>query len=449
MLDGSSYPAVIGLFARATTLRAMFARSSITALVAALVVLTFASPRASGAPWLRPRPSDVPAAAALASIAPSDVQLYNDFATPERVFESRRVVVHYVGVGISAPPLNDDDTNAVPDYVERVARAADTAIDYFERRGFRAIRPDAGGPDARPDVYVSRFKPGVLGVALPATRAQGGAFAVVSNALDPSSQESFGSVYGTVAHELFHLTQFSYAAADEDAPFPSWVLEGTAAAMESRVHPGLDDLVSELQLRSWYAATNRSITTQTYGAQRLWHHLDRRYPRLLDAYLEHLGRSSTGEGLRELVETFRAVTGTRFGPAFHRFALDVAANDLARVGRDRWLEPHGRTRASVAPLAIHYVRLSVPKAGSYELRVRLATGGAGTDTHVSLVYQLESEIAGHPSRAGLIASRLSNGGRELTFRIPRALRQNPRFDSPVLVVSNGGIRLPSYVVSAR
>ena len=424
----------------------MFARSTITALVAALVVLAFAIPRASGAPWLRPRPSDVPTTSVHTSIAPSEIQVFNDFATPERMFASRRVVVHYVGVGIDAPALNDDDQNAVPDYVERIGEAADAAIAYFERRGFRPIRPDSGGPDARPDIYVSRFTPGVLGVALPSARAQGGAFVALSNALDPSMQESFGSVYGTVAHELFHLTQFSYAGADADLPLPSWVLEGTAAAIESRVYPGLDDLVSELQLRHWYAATQRSITSQTYGAQRLWHHLDRRYPGLLGAYLERLGRSTVGEGLGEFVETFRAVTGTAFGAPFHRFAVKVAADDLARVTPFRRLGIRASGRASVAPLAIHFDRLTVPKSRAYELRVWLA---AGADIRASLVYELQSELAGHPSRPGRIAPSTSNRARTLTFRIPRWLLRNPRFDSPVLVVSNGGVRPQLYAVSSR
>lgn len=425
----------------------MFLRSSITVPVAALVVLAFAIPRASGAPWLRPRPSDVPATAVLASVAPSEVQLYNDFGTPERVFASRRVVVHYVGVGVSAPPLNDDDGSAVPDYVERVGHAADTAIDYFERRGFRPIRPDSGGQDARPDIYVSRFTPGVLGVALPSSRARGGAFVVVSNALDPSSLESFGSVYGTVAHELFHLTQFSYAAADDDPPFPSWVLEGSAAAIESRVHPGLDDLVSTLQLRHWYGATHRSITTQTYGAQLFWHHLDRRYPELLGAYLKRLGRASVGEGLRDFVWTFRAVTKSSFGHTFHRFAVEVAADDLARLTPVRQLGTSERAQASVAPLAIHYIRLSVPRKGPYELRVRVAGGAAGV--HTSLAYRLQSETAGYPSRLVRITPRVASEAGTLTFRLPRRLLRNPRFDSPVLIVSNGGVRPQRYTVSSR
>jgi hypothetical protein len=79
--------------------------------------------------------------------------------------------------------------------------------------------------------------------------------------------------------------------------------------------------------------------------------------------------------------------------------------------------------------------------------VRVAGGAAGI--HASLAYQLRSELAGHPSLPGRIAPHVSNGARTLTFRVPRVLRRNPRFDSPVLVVSNGGVRPQPYTVSSR
>ena len=212
--------------------------------VAALGSLLLLVPATAAAAGIeRPRPSDVPAAQT--SIAPNDFQVYNDYASPERTYSSRRAVVHYVVLGIDAPPLNDDDADSVPDYVERVGEAADRALAYYERRGFRRPLPDEAGPDARPDIYVSRFSPGTLGVAFPASRAEGGAFAVVSNNLDPSPERSFGSVYATVAHELFHLVQFSYFRPGTDPAIPTWILEGTAAALETRVNPQLDDLVSD------------------------------------------------------------------------------------------------------------------------------------------------------------------------------------------------------------
>src|SRR5262249_1296737 len=158
-------------------------------------------------------------------------------------YASKRAVVHYVAAGIDAPPLNDDDADGVPDYVERVGDAADTAIAYYERRGFLPVRQDEGGPDSRPDVYVSRFTPGCFGVAFPAADAEGGAFAVVSNALDPSPARSLGSLYGTVAHELFHLVQYSYFGTNMEPFMPAWAVEGSAAAMEGRVYPVLDDIV--------------------------------------------------------------------------------------------------------------------------------------------------------------------------------------------------------------
>ena len=228
-------------------------------------------------------------APAVEQLAPNAIQVFNDFVSPARTYESRRAVVHYVVLGVSAPPLNDDDADGVPDYVERVGDAADAAIEYYERRGFARILADTGGPDARPDLYVSRFAAGYFGVAFPAADGDGGAFLAVSNALDPSPTQSLGSLYGTVAHELFHLVQFSYFKPTADPPLEPWVLEGTAAAMETRVHPGLEDIVASLQLRHWFAAPQTSLQDQSYGAQLLWRYLDERHPHLLPAYLAEAG----------------------------------------------------------------------------------------------------------------------------------------------------------------
>src|SRR5215217_4137091 len=218
-------------------------RFGITAMTLVALLAATAAP-ALGAK--RPRPTDVRPMPVFSELAPNAIQVFNDYATPARFYVSRSAVVHYVVVGIDAPPLNDDDADGVPDYVERVADAADTSISYYERRGFARIAPDTGGPDARPDIYLSRFTPGYFGLALPAVDAQGGAFVAVSNALDPSPTESLGSLYGTVAHELFHLVQFSYFPATADPDLAAWAVEGMAAAMESRVYPELDDIVSSL-----------------------------------------------------------------------------------------------------------------------------------------------------------------------------------------------------------
>jgi hypothetical protein len=392
----------------------------------------------------RPRPSDVPAA--LTILAPNDFQVYNDYATPERTYASGRVVVHYVVLGIDAPPLNDDDADGVPDYVERVGAAADGALAYYERRGFHAPLADRGGPDARPDLYVSRFSPGTLGVSFPASAAEGGAFAVVSNNLDPSPERSFASVYATVAHELFHIVQFSYFG-DGDVTIPTWILEGTAAAIESRVNPELDDLVSVIQLRRWFSATDRSITTQSYGAQLLWRQLDREQPRLLPALFRRLAaRPAAGEGQRAVAATYARVAGQPFASAFHRYAISVAADHADAIEPFLTLRPWTARRARVAPLAVHYLELVMPRTGAYSLTVTFPRGRAAADA--TLTYAVENEVPGWPARVGRVAPHASEGGRTLTFAVPAALRASPRLVSPLLVVSNGGGRALAYAVSA-
>jgi hypothetical protein len=417
-------------------------RMAAVALGASLLPLATTPPAAAK----RPRPSDVPGAQT--DLTPNGFQLYNDYASPERTYESERVVVHYVVLGVDAPPLNDDDSDEVPDYVERVGEAADRALAYYERRGFHDPVGDEGGPNARPDLYVSRFAPGMLGVAFPAAAAAGGAFAVVSNNLDPSAARSFASLYATVAHELFHLVQFSYFARDTEPSIPTWILEGTASGLETRANPELDDLVTGIQLRRWFSATQQPITVQSYGAQLLWRRLDAEQPRLLHALFRRLAaRPVAGEGERAVLATYARIAGRPFPPAFHRFALSVAADHGDAIEPLFSLEPGTTRRVQVAPLAVHYVRTVLPRRGAYSLTVRFPRGRGSASA--TLAYQFESELAGGRPRLGRIAGRRSHDGRTLTFAVPAALRASARLADPLLVVSNGGERSVAYEVGAR
>jgi hypothetical protein len=83
------------------------------AAVAAAATALVAAPRTlADDTWRWPRPSDVPVASVQTALAPNDFRIFNDYATPERVFSSRRTTVHYVVSGIDAPPLNDDEGGA-------------------------------------------------------------------------------------------------------------------------------------------------------------------------------------------------------------------------------------------------------------------------------------------------------------------------------------------------
>ncbi len=414
----------------------------LTTLAALLLLLATASVAAAK----RPRPDA--ATGAQTAVAPNGFQLYNEYASPESTYASERVVVHYVVLGIDAPPLNDDNQDGVPDYVERVGEAADRSLAYYELRGFHAALQDVGGPDSRPDLYISRFAPGTFGLALPAVNADGGAFAVIANNLDPSAERSLASVYGTVAHELFHLVQFSYFGRSGEPAIPTWILEGSASGIEARVYPELDDIVTTLQMRSWLSAPQSSLTRQSYGAQLLWLELDREQPRFLPTLFRRLAaRPAAGDGVETVRSTFVDVAKAPFAPAFERFAVSAAA-DYGSAIEPLFAVLPGRTRAAtVAPLAIHYVRLVLPPHGSYTLRVRFPQGRRSA--RATLTYELENNTAGQPPSPGRISGRASDGGRTLTFSVPRALRADTHLAAPRLVVSNAGARAVAYAVSAR
>jgi len=405
-------------------------------------------PAALGDGAKRPRPGDVPPTGVVTELAPNPFQLFNDYATPERTFSSRRAVIHYVIVGIDAPPQNDDDRDGVPDYVERIGAAADTAISYYEHRGFKPIAPDEGGLDPRPDVYVSRCTPGYLGVALPAVDAQGGAFIVVSTMLDPSTGPSFGSLYGTVAHEVFHLVQFSYLRVDADpALLPSWIVEGSAAAMAQRVNPELLDGATVLQVRGWLGSPAASLETRSYAAQLLWSFLDARYPQLLPSFFTRVGALPSERVVASLLaETVARSTGEPFASVFGAFAVAEFDEFGGRITPFRRVVRGGGFRASVPRLGIDYVRIACGARAPRTIVVTLAN----PDARASLAYQLEAEIPGGRPTSGAIAPRVSDGGRTFTFTVPPKLLQTERLRVPTLVISNGcvggGV---TYRVSAR
>jgi hypothetical protein len=408
-------------------------RIAISTVVAAALVAAapaFADPR--------PRPTD--AGRAVTVLVPNELQIYNDYATEAVTYSSRRAVVHYVALGLDAPPLNDDDRNGVPDYVERAGSAADAAIDYFQSRGFAAILPDEAGPDARPDLYISRFAPGYFGVAFPAVQTRGGAFVVVSNGLDPSPERSLGSLYGTVAHELFHLVQFSYFPRTVEPEIPDWVLEGSAMAMEGRVYAQLDDLVGALQLRRWFDRPQASITTQSYGAQLLWRYLDEDRQSLLPRYLSWLAHRRPDAGAAAgLAATYARVAGRPFAAAFGRFAARVAGDYASRIRPLRILAAGNRTTGHIAPLAIHFLRLPRPV---HTVRLRVTDGRPS----VALVYEQESLYAGHAAVTRRLPAREIDGA--LVFTIPASLRKSRRFGLATLVVANGDpLRPGAYAVA--
>ena len=203
--------------------------------------------------------------------------------------------------------------------------------------------------------------------------------------------------------------------------------------MENRVFPDLDDIVNRLQLRPWLDAPARSITTQSYGSQLLWRYLDERYPPLLPAYLTTLASTTVrDEGRRAFVTTFGRIANTTFRSVFRDFAVFAAqeyGSEIAPAGTVR-----RRFAASVAPFAIHYLRLSRLAA-----RVSVLVRGGGA----AVMYERASDVAANPAAFRRLRSpRVGRGGARC-FTIPR------RRSSAFLVLANAdAARALRYVVRA-
>ena len=417
MLDGSSYPAVIGLFARATTLRAMFARSSITALVAALVVLTFAIQRASGAPWLRPRPSDVPAAAALASIAPSDVQLYNDYASPERTYISRSTIVHYVVVGIDAPPLNDDDANGTPDYVERVGDAADRALAYYERRGFRTRCRTKADRMRGPTSTCPAFHRGRSG--LPSRPAERRAEPSSSSRTTSTQAPSAASAASTQQSPTSSSTSSSSPIRPRERPAdpdldPRGNRRRARGARQPRARrPRLDDSDAAVVLGDGAEHDDAELRSpaplapSSTAAQ----------PRFLPRRVPHASRArpGTGEGTGcRRVDLRRADTADPVRGCVPPVRRRPWPQTTSRRVRDRDLAP-GPPGAPAPPSLRSATYGSRTDAPRHDRRPPRAAGPGGRrhDTCLARLPARERD-PGQPSRAGRTGRATRSGGRELT-----------------------------------
>jgi hypothetical protein len=111
-------------------------------------------------------------------------------------------------------------------------------------------------------------------------------------------------------------------------------------------------------------------------------------------------------------------------------------------GEDEIEPARGPDRATLAPLSVRYLRAAVPRIGQSKLSVTFEPGR--TPAAATLVYRIESDVAGEPARMAQIAPRVTRGGRTLEFTVEAGPRR-----SAVLVLSNGASRATRYAVSAR
>lgn len=304
-------------------------------------------------------------------------------ATPLR---TKHAVVHYVRSGKDAPPLADANKNGYPDYVDAVGEAADEAIGAFVAFGFKRMLPDSAGGNASPDIYVKALPRGVFGATLPHTGAVGGSFVVLDDSLRAvKGRPAVGSLRHTVAHELFHVVQFSYTP---DAEIPTWAAEGMASAMAIYTFPfsqdPLQDFLVDLWLKSPWASLydQRVFCARCYGGAIWWRFVFQLDGRVIPAYLGRLfGYQKIGkpilDGTQPLQEILEKKGHGGLFTAFSRFSVNLYKAGLRPkpLYGLRAIEEVQVSKARVVNgLSTHYIPIAVP-AGSKGLRVAVATGG--------------------------------------------------------------------------
>lgn len=295
------------------------------------------------------------------------------FKAPEATpYVSARAVVHYVTTGPDAPALNDDNGNGYPDYVEQVAGAADAALVYYQQHGFKVPIPDTAGPDTKPDIYIDSLPPGTFGLTFGEQTGEGGSFVLVSPRLDPSTPKAFGGLSTTVAHELFHVVQFSYVVSDR---LPRWAAEGSAVAMSMLVFPSIQDVVATDYLDTWLSTPwlplydERYSCAHCYGGAWWWLYLSGLNRDVLPRYFAKLeaddrsGGKTTVVGVSQLDAALQASGAGKLSEVFAKFSLGLYRRALP-VGRALTLRASTKARATSAlgvyGLSTHYVSISVP-----------------------------------------------------------------------------------------
>ncbi len=355
-----------------------------------------------------------------------------------------RAVVHYVTTGPDAPPLNDDNGDGYPDYVQQVSQAADTALAYYQQYGLKPPLPDTAGPDARPDIYVDSLPAGTFGLTFGSSSAEGGAFVLVSPRLDPSTPRAFGGLSTTVAHELAHVIQYSYVVSGR---LPVWAAEGSAVALTMLVFPGLEDVVATNYLDRWLKTPwlplydERFSCGHCYGGAWWWLYLSGLHRNVLPRYFARLesddrtGKKSTSVGVSQLDVALRASGAGTLAQVFSRFSLRLYRRGLPlgmALKLNATTKPHATPVMGVSGLSSHYVAVHVPRrARGVVVAVPFANGPAPSVTL----------IVGGPKGRRVVAKRVRPGKGVLLSTMFRSPAERRRI---VLVVTSGHLHGVEY-----
>jgi len=172
--------------------------------------------------------------------------------------------IHYASVGTDAPPLADNDTNGIPDWIEQVADVFEAVYAReVQLLGFREP------PDLPYDIYLQQLggqrEFGFTQSETVTGRSATSYIVVDNDFLDqvfqnsiPGSESSVikarKALQITAAHEYHHAIQFGY-----NFYFETWYAEATATWIEDEVYNSVNQLYDYLV--NYYLRTDLQLDT--------------------------------------------------------------------------------------------------------------------------------------------------------------------------------------------
>jgi hypothetical protein len=239
------------------------------------------------------------------------------------------------------PPLQSNDGDNIPDYVQTMDRVFENVYQQENvRMAWQAPIPDGtrGGDMNKVDVYIKQLgDQGIFGYSTPdpgqKTNSQF-AYLVMDNNFShaeyPRYTDPILPMEVTAAHEYNHVLQFGY-----DVLQDSWMFEATAVWMEDKVYTDVNDYVS--YLKPWAQLTQVPLTrfnsadpsdalnVKVYG-DAVWNRwIDAHYgPDTIRGAWEKSTQTKPPSFAPGAYNASLATRGTSFFEAFTRFAADTA-----------------------------------------------------------------------------------------------------------------------------
>ncbi|MCK5126530.1 MAG: dockerin type I repeat-containing protein [candidate division Zixibacteria bacterium] len=183
--------------------------------------------------------------------------------------------IYYDITGIEPVPLEDANTNDVPDYVERIALYSDSTYNaYVNLYGYLPPVIDTSGGNTYYDIYLVSI--GAYGATVPEEEGDSSwndysSYIMMHNNFYsfPPNEDPEGDTIGaqkvTCAHEFYHAIQLAY---DNDATNNLWWMEAGSTFMEEYLFSEVNDNYAYLPyfFNEPFKTLRASIGFHKYGA---------------------------------------------------------------------------------------------------------------------------------------------------------------------------------------